>query len=150
MISLASLALALALPRQCNPVKIISASQLSADVFGTPKSACPLHSSDVHAGERITERNSQGHTMFFRLPDPDVRPATCRKINGGSISSHEIDGVKFCPKATEVHGRLSMECVSSTPRRMKAATYSCTNNDVNQNATLARTYKRLFSAGEPY
>ena len=55
--------------------------------------------------------------MFVPLPDPDVRPATCRKINAGSISSHEIDSVKFSPKATEVHSSLSEECVSSVPRK---------------------------------
>ena len=55
--------------------------------------------------------------MFVPLPDPDVCLATCRKINARSISSHEIDSVKFCPKATEVHGSLSEECMSNAPQK---------------------------------
>lgn len=52
------------------------------------------------------KRKGLERTASVPLPDPDICPATSGKINGRSIRSHEIDGVKSGPKTTEAHGIL--------------------------------------------
>jgi len=105
--------------RQCSPVRITSALQLSADFLGTPKKPFPFQSSAVctHSGQQNVEKHWQEHTTFVTLPDPNIHPMTCCKVGSRNLCSHTINKVIFCLKATGVHGILHRICEISAHRR---------------------------------